>query len=90
MLRVGKFVGVELLWFMSACAVGAMIWIVIASSYNNASDAYWTAHGHPPPLGMYRAPWDWRFVITLTPYLLSVAIRTLQAGINRLPAAATP
>jgi hypothetical protein len=89
MLRFGKLIGVELLWFLGACAVGAMVWIVIASSYNNASDAYWTANGHPPPLGMYRAPWEWRFVITLTPYLLSVVIRTLQAGTRRLRSSTT-
>lgn len=84
MLRFTKLIGVELLWFVCASAAGAMIWIVIASGYNNASDAYWTANGHPPPLGMYRAPWEWRFAISLTPYLLSVVVRIFQARTKRL------
>lgn len=88
MTRLMKLVGVELLWFVVACAVGAYIWITIALGYNNASDAYWTANGHPPPDGMYRSPHEWRFVITLAPYLLSAAIRVFEAGTKRLRSSA--
>jgi hypothetical protein len=70
-----KRVGVELVWFIGACAVGAFIWVAIAGGYEGASDAYWTANGHPPPAGMFRAPWEWRFVITLVPYGVIMALR---------------
>jgi hypothetical protein len=78
-----KRVGVELIWLACLCAIGAAAWIAIASWYNGASDAYWTANGHPPPEGMFRAPWEWRFVILFTPYLASVAIRLLLTGVQR-------
>ena len=67
MIRIAKRIGVELIWFIGACAVGLWIWVMIASGYEGASDTYWTANGHPPPPGMYRAPREWRFVILLAP-----------------------
>jgi hypothetical protein len=75
MARIMKRLGVELIWFVGACVVGAIIWVLIASGYEAASDAYWATNGHPPPRGTYQAPWDWRFVIMLAPYPASWALR---------------
>jgi hypothetical protein len=80
MLRFGKRLGVELVWLLGACALGAYVWIMIASRYENSVDTYWTANGHPPAVGMYRAPREWRFVIMLAPYL----IRIVWLGARRL------
>lgn len=83
-----KRVGIELIWLTCLCVLGAITWVVIASAYNEASDAYWTANGHPPPEGMFRTPSEWRFGFLFAPYLASVAIRLLLAGAKRLRAAA--
>jgi hypothetical protein len=80
-------VGVEVIWLVCLCAIGALAWLVTASWYNNVSDAYWTANGHPPPAGMFRPPWEWRFVILSAPYLVSIAVRLLLTGAQRLRAA---
>jgi hypothetical protein len=84
MRRFGKRFGVEFLFFLCATAVGMFIWVAIASYYENLRDAYWTANGHPTPPGMYRAPREWRFVILLAPYLMSIALRICWPGAKRL------
>ena len=43
MARIMKRLGVELIWFVGACLVGAIIWVLIAGSYEAASDAH---HDH--------------------------------------------
>jgi hypothetical protein len=83
MIHIVKRVGVELIWIVGACTVGATIWILIASGYEAASDAYWAANGHPPPRGMYRSPHEWRFVILLAPYLMSTVFRLVSLGAKR-------
>jgi len=60
---VMKRIGVELIWLVCLCAIGACAWIAIASWHNELSDAYWTANGHPPPEGMFRAPWEWPLAV---------------------------
>jgi hypothetical protein len=75
-IRVLKLVGVELIVFLCACAVGAFIWILIASGYEGATDAYMAANGgYSPPPGMFRAPHEWRFVILFAPYTVAMALR---------------
>ncbi len=49
---------------------------------------YWTPHGHPPPVGMYRAPWEWRLAIMLAPYAVVMVVRLVfgRAILRRLDA----
>jgi len=89
MRGVARLVGVELLWLVGGCLLGMVLWVAVASSYNEASDAYWTANGHPPPPGTgYDSPFHLRFVYLFAPYATSVVIRLLAIGTRRRRASA--
>jgi hypothetical protein len=88
-MKALRFAGVETFWLVSSVVVGATAWVVVASWRDNASDHYWMANGHPPPVGMFTAPTHLRFWFPVAPYLLSVAIRlTLSAARRLRPSAA--
>lgn len=78
-----KRVGLESIWLVLGCALGAFTWIGVASYYNEVSDAYWTANGHPPPLPEYATPDHLRFVFLFAPYAATVAIRLLLVAAAR-------
>lgn len=83
MRGTARLFGFELLWLICGCAVGALLWFIVASSYNEASDAFWTANSEPPPIGMYDSPTHLRFVFLFVPYAVSVGFRLLLSAAKR-------
>jgi len=81
---IAKRVGIEAIWLLGGCAVGAWIWMQVASYHENAVDTYWTANGHPPPFSEYAAPTHLIPVFIFAPYVVTVAIRLLRTGTKRL------
>jgi hypothetical protein len=75
MRRLMKRFGIEVALLFAGCAVGAWIWVLVASSSNEAADAFWSANGLPPPLGAYAVPAHLMPVVILAPYAAAVAIR---------------
>ena len=72
MLRFAKRLGVELIWFVCACAVGMWFWMTVVAGHEDSTRA---VQGLPPLQSWPDISYEWRFVVLLTPYVLSVVFR---------------
>jgi hypothetical protein len=80
MSRLTKRFGGEIAWLVGALAVGAFLWILVVTGYDERTDAFMTANGHRPPLGTFWSPDRWMPAFLLGPYIASLLVRLLNGA----------
>jgi hypothetical protein len=83
MTRILRRVGIEAGLLLLGPVFGFWLVISVASYYDGASDAYWTANGHPPPPGLYGEPRHLNWVLLFGPYVAAVAVRGFLPAAKR-------
>ena len=73
MARIVKRVGVELVWFIGAWAVGMWFWMTVVAGHEENSTR--AVAGQLPLQSWPDIPYEWRFVLLLAPYTLSILFR---------------
>jgi hypothetical protein len=80
MSGIAKRLGIEAGWLVAGVGAGAFLWVLVASGYENRTDAYWTMYGHPPPPGTFRSPAHLMPAFVCGPYFASVLTRLVWSG----------
>jgi hypothetical protein len=83
MTRILRRVGIEAGLLLLGFVFGFWLAGSVASYYNGASDAYWTANGHPPPPGLCGQPRHLNWVLLFSPYAAAVAVRGSLSATKR-------